>query len=178
MTMTVQFDLFDALTPIATFDWANESDLKIFDYSDDIKFDDLALENNYIINVPVYRIEDVQAILDPQGNKRNGRYDFYFQLAKDKKFNHCVVRISDSGRYKGTSGDKWFVLATAKFQKYLKQKALFGMLEGNVKKMPKVYKKVVHVADIGYRKDMKRNFVQVYTLGKWSKEHVLEQVGE
>lgn len=176
MTTSVQLDLFNSITPIATFDWANESDLKIFNYSDDLKFDDLALENNYIIDVPVYRIEDVQAILDPQGNKRNGRYEFYWELAKNKKFNHCVVRISDRSRY--TCGDKWFVLATPKFQKYLKQKALFGMIKDEVKKMPKVYKKVVQVADISYRQDMKRTFVQVFTLPKWSKEHVLEQVGK
>lgn len=177
MTTSVQLDLFNSITPIATFDWANETDLKIFDYSDDLKFDDLALENNYIINVPVYRIEDVQAILDPHGNKRNGKWDFYFELAKDKKFNHCMVRISDIGKYKHTCGDKWFVLATSKFQKYLKQKALFGMIKDDVKKMPKLYKKVVQVADINYRKDFKRNFVQVFTLSKWSKEHVLEQIG-
>ena len=176
MTTSVQLDLFNSITPIATFDWANESDLKIFDYSDDIKFDDLALENNYIINVPVYRIEDVVDILYPDVAKRKGNRDIYWDIVKNKKFNHCVVRISDRSRY--TCGDKWFVLATEKFQKFIKQKALFAMLKNDVKKMPKVYKKVVQVADISYRKDMKRNFVQVFTLSKWSKEHVLEQVGE
>jgi len=175
--INVQFDLFNTITPIASFDWANESNLQIFDYSDDLKFDDLTLENNYVINVPVYRIEDVQNILEPQGNKRNGRYEFYWRLAKDKKFSKCVVRITDGGRYKGTSGDKWYVLATSKFQKYLKQKALFGMIKDDVNKMPKVYKKVVHVAGINYRKDMKRNLVQAYVLSKWNKEHVLEQIG-
>jgi len=173
--MNVQFDMFNTITPIATFDWANESNLQIFDYSDDLKFDDVILENNYVINVPVYRIEDVVDILYPDVAKRKGTRDIYWDLAKNKKFNDCVVRITDRDRY--SCGDKWFVLATPIFTKYLKQKALFAMIKNDIKKLPKLYKKVVQVADISYRKEWKRNFVQVYTLPKWSKEHVLEQIG-
>lgn len=172
--MSVQLDMFNTVTPVATFDWADKTNLQIFDYTDDLKFDDVILKNNYVINVPVYRIEDVIDILYPDVAKRKGKMDMYWDIVKNKKFNHCVVRISDRDRY--TCGDKFFVLATANFTKYLKQKALFAMLKNDIKKMPKLYKKVVQVAGVDYRKEWKSNFVQVYTLPKWSKEHVLSKV--
>jgi hypothetical protein len=176
MSTCVQLDLFDRIAPIATFDWANDKDLKIFDYSDDLKFDDIALENNYVINVPCYRIEDVIKIFYPDFNDEQSHIKYYFEIVKNKKLNDCVVRMTDYDSKGWGAGDKWFLLANSKTQKYIRSKGHFAMLQGNIKKMPKLYKKVVEVKNIHYRQDMKRNWVEVYTLGKWFKDHVLEQI--
>jgi len=176
--MSVQLDLFNTVTPIATFDWANESDLKIFDYTDDMHFDDLALRGNYVINVPCYKIEDLVGIFDTSTKSEfeDNKNHVYWSLIRNKKLNHCVTRITDAGKYNYMTGARWFVLANAKTQKYVKQKALFAMLKGDIKKIPRLYNKVVQVRDISYRKDMKANFVQVYVQNKWRTEHILEQL--
>ena len=68
MTMTVQLDLFNNVVPIATFDWADKYDLKLFDYSTDMQFDDVQLEGNYVINVPCYKVDSLVGIIDKNAN--------------------------------------------------------------------------------------------------------------
>ncbi len=170
MTMTVQFDLFNAMTPIASFDWADKTNINIFEYNDDIKFDDVTLVNNYIIDVPCYKIEDIEGLIDSNDDIKSK----YFSLVRNKKLNHCLVRITDKDRY--SCGDKWFVLANAKTRKFVEQQTLFAMLKGNMKKKPRLYKKVIQIESTDYRKDLKTNFVQAYTLSKWHTQHVLEQL--
>jgi len=177
MTMTVQLDLFNSVTPIATFDWANESNLKIFDYSDDMHFDDVLLEGNYVVNVPCYKIEDLVGLIDinKKSQYESNERATYWALVCNKKLNHCVVRITDTDKC-NWAGNRWFVLANAKMQKFIKQKALFALLKGDIKKMPRLYNKVVQVRDINYRKDLKSNFAQVFVQNKWRTEHILEQI--
>ena len=168
--MTVQLDMFDTIQPVKVFDWANETNCKIFQYSDDLQFDDIALENHYVLDVPMYRYQDVCKAL---GVTPDGKSD-YWTIVRNKKFNNCIVRITDRDRY--GAGNKWYVLATPKFQKYIKRKALFAIIKNDTNKMPRLYKKVVHIRDINYRKDLKNNFVQAYTLSKWHTQHILSQL--
>ena len=168
MNNCVQLDLFNTITPVAVFDWHYEPNRKIFEYSDDIQFDDSMLIDHYIIDVPVYKFDDLIKIFG--GTDKSD----YWALVKNKQLNHCIVRITDKDRY--GAGDKWFVLANAKTKKFVQQHAICAILKGTIKKAPKLYKKVVKIDGIDYRDDMKGNFVTVYTLNKWSSEHILKQI--
>lgn len=180
----VQYDLFNAITPVATFNFMHdeETDVHVFEYSDDLKFDDKMLENNFIINVPMYRIEDINQMVygDSHGTcfstKRivPSKIDSYFNFAKNKKLNHCLVRITDKDGY--GCGDKWYLLANAQTKKFVEQQTIVGCLKGNIRKKLKVYTKCVKVEDINYRKDIKRNFVSVFIQSKHMTEHVMSQV--
>ena len=172
MSACVQLDLFNKVMPISNFDWHDKQNLQIFDYTDDIEFNDPILVGNYIINVPMYKIEDLAGLIDYDREK--GNRDAYWKLVSNKKFNHCTVRITDKDDY--TCGKHWFILANAKTKKFVKQQSLFALLKGAIKKKPRLYTKVVQVSDISYRNDLRRDFVQVYTLSKWHSEHVLSKV--
>ena len=177
----VQYDLFNAIVPAATFNFINEpeSDVHAFEYSDDLKFDDKTLQDNFIVNVPMYRIEDIIQMM--HGDATVVKIDRYFDFVKNKKLNHCLVRITDQdkrynyNRY-SHAGDKWFVLANAQTRKFVEQNTIVAMLNGNLKKKFKTYTKCVKVEDINYRKDIKRNFVSVFVQSKYMTEHVMSQV--
>jgi hypothetical protein len=172
LAFQIQYDMFDAVPHIATFDIGDRTDVKIFEYSDDLQFDDKMLEDNFIIDVPCYKIEDIIKML--YGDVKMDTVDTYFALAKNKKLNHCLVRISD---HKGfMCGDKWYLLANAKTKKYVEQNTIVGCLKGNIKKKLKVYKKCVKIEGIDYRKDIKRNFVSAFVQSKSWTEHVLSQL--
>jgi hypothetical protein len=172
LNFQVQLDMFNAVPHIASFDIGDRTDVKIFEYSDDLKFDDKILEDNFIVNVPMYKIEDIMQLM--QGQNEVDKHGFYFNLAKNKKLNHCLVRITDEKRY--GCGDKWYLLANAQTKKFITKNAVFGILKETVKKLPKVYKKCVKITDSTYRKDLKRNFVSVHVQSKHMSEHVISQV--
>lgn len=175
----IQYDMFDAVPHIATFDIGDRTDVKIFEYSDDLKFDDKILEDNFIIDVPCYRDVDIIKML--YGDVEMDRINTYFTLAKNKKLNHCLVRITDSQKKYGSNrysyvGDKWYLLANAQTKKWVEQNTIVGCLKGNIKKKLKVYKKCVKIEGIDYRKDIKRNFVSAFVQSKFWTEHVESQV--
>jgi hypothetical protein len=172
LNFQIQHDMFDAVPHVASFDIGDRTDVKIFEYSDDLKFDDKMLEDNFIIDVPCYRIEDIIKML--HGDVDVDKKDIYFDLAKNKKLNHCLVRLTDHARY--MCGDKWYLLANAKTKKYVEQNTIIGCLKGNIKKKLKVYKKCVKIEAIDYRKDLKRNFVSAYVQSKHMTEHVESQM--
>jgi hypothetical protein len=176
----VQYDLFNAITPVATFNFMHdeETDVHVFEYSDDLKFDDKTLQDNFIVNVPMYRIEDIIQMMHGDDTNKINRY---FEFVKNKKLNHCLVRITDAENHSGSNrysyaGDKWFVLANAKTRKFVEQNTIIAMLNGNLKKKFKTYTKCVKIEDINYRKDIKRNFVSAFIQSKHMTEHVMSQV--
>ena len=171
----VQYDLFNSIVPVATFNFIHdeETDVHVFEYSDDLKFDDKTLQDNYIINVPMYRIEDIIQMM--HGDATVVKIDRYFDFVKNKKLNHCLVRITDQHARYGV-GDKWFVLANAQTRKFVEQNTIVAMLNGNLKKKFRTYTKCVKIEDINYRKDIKRNFVSVLFQSKLTTEHVMSQV--
>jgi hypothetical protein len=174
-TSQVQYDLFTETVPVATFNFFHDqdTDVHVFEYSDDLKFDDTALQDNFIVNVPMYRIEDIIQMM--HGDATVVKIDRYFEFVKNKKLNHCLVRITDQHARYGV-GDKWFVLANAQTRKFVEQNTTVAILKGNIKKKLRVYTKCVKIEDIHYRKDLKRNFVSVLFQSKHTTEHVQSQV--
>lgn len=167
MSLTVQLDMFNATVPIHTFDWGNETNCKIFEYNDELQFDDPCLEKHYVINVPCYKLESLVGIVADDESKT------FKALAYDKSLHDCVVRVYENNGTRSWNS-KFYVLANAKTKKFVEQHFLFAKLKGNISKMPRITKKVVKVESIYYRDEDDVNFIMAKVC--WAADHLLSLV--
>ena len=154
MSLTVQLDLFNNVVPIATFDWADMRDLKLFDYNTDMQFDDVQLEGNYIINVPCYKVDSLVGIVDKNANAT------WDKIAKNKDLHDCIVRIYETKGRRWGGKNTYYILANSKTKKFIEQQFLFAKLKDDIRKKPRITNKWLKVESIDFdRDDLDSNFV-------------------
>ena len=159
MTMTVQLDLFNNVVPVATFDWADKTNLKLFDYSTDMQFDDVQLEGNYVINVPCYKVDSLVGIVDKNANAT------WDKIAKNKDLYDCIVRIYEREGVRWGGKIKNYILANTKTKKFIDQQFLFAKLKDDIRKKPRIINKWLKVEQIDFeRDDLNSNFVMAQVI--------------
>jgi hypothetical protein len=167
MSLTVQLDLFNNVVPIATFDWADMRDLKLFDYNTDMQFDDVQLEGNYIINVPCYKVDSLVGIVDKNANAT------WDKIAKNKDLHDCIVRIYETKGRRWGGKNTYYILANSKTKKFIEQQFLFAKLKDDIRKKPRIVNKWLKVESIHFdRDDLDCNFVMAKVIDFLPREAV------
>jgi len=115
--------------------YSQRYDTKVFDYADGVKVDSKQFDETYIVNVPCYRVEDVNQAL-------TGESSSYFSLNCQQKLFNTMIRVETNNH----TGKKFqYLIATPEVEEYVTQQAIFGIIKGYISKMPKKHIKVVRV---------------------------------
>lgn len=168
MSITVQLDLFNTTVPVAMFDWGHKTNLKVFEYDDNLNFVDESLKGNFVVNVPCYKVDSLAPIFfETNEYGEYPRGEVWSKLAKNRKLQKFTLRIyEDKSNWRST----FYVLANEKTKKFVEKHFLFAKIKNVNVKMPRITKKVLEIKQI----DSDKNFVLSEV--NFAPDHVISQI--
>lgn len=147
--------------------WHDKYDHNVYDYNDGVNLADDYVNDCFVVNVPCYNVEDIALAM-------TGRKSRYFSHHTQIELHTHIFHIRTSNH---TGKQHQYLLATPEIDEYVKQHAVFGIIKGNTRKLPKKHLKVVRVFNRGTYKDDSKH-IECYTQDNDTAKYLTNQVRE